>query len=187
MATTKTFISSVGAKSQGRYSYYKMLSEARQGDLVKVKRGVYASPEQLADTMVDIDKLVPNGILCSFSAWSAYRLTTVIPQAFHVAVKRGRKVTLPDFPAIELHYMTDKLMELGLTTQDINGYQVRIFDMERSVCDAIKFRNKIGQDVCSEVVNSYLKLPERNLTRLVDYAEKLRVKNTLNHYLEIAL
>ena len=41
MATTKTFISSVGAKSQGRYSYYKMLSEARQGDLVKVKRGVY--------------------------------------------------------------------------------------------------------------------------------------------------
>ena len=44
MATTKTFISSVGAKSQGRYSYYKMLSEARQGDLVKVKRGVYASP-----------------------------------------------------------------------------------------------------------------------------------------------
>ena len=100
MATTKTFISSVGAKSQGRYSYYKMLSEARQGDLVKVKRGVYASPEQLADTMVDIDTLVPNGILCSFSAWSAYGLTTVIPQAFHVAVKKGRKVTLPDFPAI---------------------------------------------------------------------------------------
>ena len=187
MATTKTFISSVGAKSQGRYSYYKMLSEARHGDLVKVKRGVYASPEQLADTMVDIDKLVPNGILCSFSAWSVYGLTTVIPQAFHVAVKRGRKVTLPDFPAIELHYMTDKLMELGLTTKDINGYQVRIFDMERCVCDAIKFRNKIGQDVCSEVVNSYLKLPERNLTKLVDYAEKLRVKNTLNHYLEIAL
>lgn len=187
MATTKTFISSVGAKSQGRYSYYKMLSEVRQGDLVKVKRGVYAGPEQLADTMVDIDKLVPNGILCSFSAWSAYGLTTVIPQAFHVAVKRGRKVTLPDFPVIELHYMTDKLMELGLTTKDINGYQVRIFDMERCVCDAIKFRNKIGQDVCSEVVNSYLKLPERNLTKLVDYAEKLRVKNTLNHYLEIVL
>lgn len=114
-------------------------------------------------------------------------MTTVIPQAFHVAVKRGRKITLPDFPTIELHYMTDKLMELGLTTKDINGYQVRIFDMERSVCDAIKFRNKIGQDVCSEVVNSYLKLPERNLTKLVDYAEKLRVKNTLNHYLEIAL
>ena len=101
----KTFISSVGAKSQGRYSYYKMLSEARQGDLVRVKRGVYASAGQLANTMIDIDTLVPNGILCSFSAWSAYRLTNVIPQAFHVAVKRGRKVTLPDFPAIELHYM----------------------------------------------------------------------------------
>jgi predicted transcriptional regulator of viral defense system len=106
IATTKAFISSVSAKSKGRYIYYKMLSEARQGDLAKVKRGVYASSEQLADTMVDIDKLVSNGILCSFSAWSAYGLTTVIPQAFHVAIKRGSKVTLPDFPAIELHYMT---------------------------------------------------------------------------------
>ena len=50
MATTKTFISSVGAKSQGRYSYYKMLSEARQGDLVKVKRGVYARTRWLTLT-----------------------------------------------------------------------------------------------------------------------------------------
>lgn len=187
METRKAFISSVGAKSRGRYNYYKMLSEARHGDLVKVKRGVYAGPGQLADTMIDIDKLVPNGILCSFSAWSAYGLTSVIPQAFHVAVKRGRKVTLPAFPTIELHYMAEKLLELGLTTKEINGYQVRLFDMERSVCDAIKFRNKIGQDVCSEVVNSYLKLPKRNLAKLVDYAEKLRVKNRLNHYLEILL
>lgn len=29
--------------------------------------------------------------------------------------------------------------------------------MERSVCDAIKYRNKIGLEVCSEVVRNYLK------------------------------
>lgn len=40
--------------------------------------------------------------------------------------------------------------------------------MERSVCDAVKFRNKVGTDVCSEVVNSYLSRSERNLTILMD-------------------
>ncbi len=32
--------------------------------------------------------------------------------------------------------------------------------MERSVCDAVKYRNKIGLDVCAEVIRTYLKKAE---------------------------
>lgn len=49
---------------------------------------------------------------------------------------------------------------------DISGYKVHITDMERSVCDAVKYRNKIGLDVCAEVIRTYLKKPNRNLARL---------------------
>lgn len=62
---------------------------------------------------------------------------------------------------------------------DISGYKVHITDMERSVCDAVKYRNKIGLDVCAEVIRTYLKKPNRNLARLQDYAKRLRVFNTL--------
>lgn len=34
---------------------------------------------------------------------------------------------------------------------------VRITDLERTVCDAVKYRNKIGLDVCGEVIDNYLK------------------------------
>ena len=67
---------------------------------------------------------------------------------------------------------------------DISGYKVHITDMERSVCDAVKYRNKIGLDVCAEVIRTYL---NRNLARLQDYAKRLRVFNTLKNYLEIAI
>ena len=70
---------------------------------------------------------------------------------------------------------------------EISGYHVRITDMERSVCDAVKYRNKLGLDICAEVIRSYLKKPNRNLTRLQDYAKRLRVSNTLKNYLEIAI
>jgi hypothetical protein len=42
-------------------------------------------------------------------------------------------------------------------------------------------------DICSEVVNSYLDSPERNLSLLMDYAQKMRVANILSKYLEIKL
>lgn len=94
---------------------------------------------------------------------------------------------IPDTLPIELYYWKKENLEFGIMDAEISGYHVRITDMERSVCDAVKYRNKLGLDVCAEVIRSYLKKPNRNLTRLQDYAKRLRVFNTLKNYLEIAI
>lgn len=60
-------------------------------------------------------------------------------------------------------------------------------DVERCVCDAVKFRNKVGQDVCKEVVSNYLDDRMHDISKLIRYAEQLRVKSTMEKYLEIKL
>lgn len=181
------FISSSEAKEKSRSAYYKLLESAREGNMVCIRRGVYATMEQLADTMIDLDVVVPGGILYLFSAWNIHGLTTSLPQAYHVAIKRGRKIRLPEYPPIDLYFITESLLELGVEERVVNGYEIKVYNKERTVCDAIKYRNKVGMDVCSEVVNSYLALPNRNLTLLMDYASKLRITKTLEKYLEIKL
>lgn len=69
----------------------------------------------------------------------------------------------------------------------LEGYNIRIYDIERCVCDAIKFRNKIGMDVCSEIIDNYLVRPERNISKLLDYAKQLRVGTILEDYLQVKL
>ena len=137
--------------------------------------------------MVDIDSIVPDGILCLWSAWGIHQLTTSLPQAFHVAVKRNRKVTPPSFPKVEIHHYTDTLLHIGVMTMEIDGFQIRLYDAERCVCDAVKFRNKVGMDVCSEIISTYLTRTDRNLSRLMDYARQLRVANILGQYLQVKL
>lgn len=181
------FMSVSVAKSKSRSTYYKLLASVKEGDVVCVRRGVYATMDQLADIMIDLDTVIPGGVFCLFSAWSIHGLTTSLPQAYHVAIKRGRKIRLPEFPPMKLHFVTEALMDLGVEERMVSGYQVKVYNLERSVCDAIKYRNKVGMDVCSEIVNNYLALPDRNLTLLMDYAAKLRVANTLQKYLEIKL
>ena len=181
------YLSSSEYKKRGRTAYYKMLEKARKGELIRIRRGIYASKDQLADTMIDMEAVVPGGILCLYSAWNIHQLTTSMPQAYHVAVKRGRKMVLPDYPAIELHHVSDNLLETGAESIQVNGYNVRVYNAERCVCDAVKFRNKVGMDVCSEIVNNYLSRADRNLSRLTDYAQKMRVTDILNKYLEIKL
>ncbi len=187
MGESIKFSRSAVMKSKGRTAYYKMLQDVKQGELIKVRRGVYASMEQMSGTMIDINAVVPEGILCLWSAWNIYKLTTSMPQAFHVAIKRGRKVTLPDYPSIDLHHYTEKLLNIGVEVNKIEGFKVKLYNVERSVCDAVKFRNKIGMDVCSEIITNYLNRKDRNLTKLMDYANKLRVASILATYLEVKL
>lgn len=95
MKKRNTYISSADVKEEGRTAYYKMLESARQGELIQVRRGIYASIEQLSSGMIDIESIIPDGILCLWSAWNIHQLTTSMPQAFHVAIKRERKVVPP--------------------------------------------------------------------------------------------
>ena len=187
MGEQNSYLSSASVKEQSRTAYYKMLESARQGDLIQVRRGIYATIDQLSGNMIDINAIVPDGILCLWSAWSIHQLTTSMPQAFHVAIKRGRKVTVPSFPKIEIHHYTEGLLNIGAISMIIEGFSIHLYDVERSVCDAVKFRNKVGIDVCSEIINNYIERPDRNLSKLMVYARKLRVGTILEQYLQVKL
>ena len=42
-------------------------------------------------------------------------------------------------------------------------------------------------DVCSEIISNYLERPNRNLSKLMDYARRLRVGTILEQYLQVKL
>lgn len=171
----------------GRTAYYKVLQAAKIGELTRIKRGVYATDDYLARQMIDVEKVVPGGILCLYSAWSHYQLTTQVPQEYCLAIKRGRKVTLPKYPPVALFHWSETTFSLGITNTEIEGFNVKIYDVEKCVCDAVRYRNKIGIDVCTEIIKEYLKRRDRNISKLMKYASQLRVAKTLGTYLQMEL
>lgn len=177
----------VSAKDLTRAEYTRVLRAVGRGELIKVRQGVYATPQSLVNTMVDVEKIVPNGVICLYNAWAYHRLSTTIPPSVCIAIETKRKVRLPDDTSVQLYYWKKEYLHFGIEEQEYSGFKVRITDLERSVCDAIKYRNKIGLDLCGEVVRSYLKRTDRSLSKLYVYAKRLRVANVLNNYLEISL
>lgn len=178
-------ISTTDISSEAEYK--RIHRAAQRGELQKLRSGVYASPDALLDTMLDIERIVPGGVVCLYNAWSHYQLTTTIPPAFCVAIERKRKVVIPPSLPITLYYWKEEYLSLGVIEKILSGHTVRITNIERSVCDAVKYRNKIGLDVCAEIVRTYLRKEGRDLSLLTEYAKRLRVWSTLKIYLEIAL
>ena len=177
----------IRADRDNNTEYRKILAAVKEGELVRLRNGLYANPDALAGSIVDIDAIIPGGILCLYSAWSYYNLTTQVPDAFYVAVSRCRKIKLPEFPDIKPVFQRNDLLEIGKVEIEEQGIKVLITDIERSVCDAVKYRNKIGIDVMTEIIDSYLRRTDRNLSKLTEYAKKLRVYSTLHQILQVKL
>ena len=74
---------------------YKRLQRAvKRGEVVKLRRGVYAEPTALFNTMIDVERMVPGGVVCLYNAWAYHQLCTTVPPAFCIAIDEKRKLKI---------------------------------------------------------------------------------------------
>ena len=70
------------------------------------------------------------------------------------------------------------IYELGLIEVKTKfGNKVKAYDLERSICDVIKFRKRLDLDMVKYSIKKYLKSNKRNMKKLLEYAEKLGIKD----------
>lgn len=167
--------------------YYRINKELNSGSIIRIKNGVYILPEEQTSMMMDIERIVPGGVICLYSAWNYYNLTTQIPNGLYIAIEKHRKVVTPKMTGIILCYWEEKYCSMGVEEVEIANHRVKIFCIEKCVCDAIKFRNKIGTDVAVEILSNYLRRKDRNISLLMDFAKQMRVISTIQPYLEMGL
>ncbi|MCB0653050.1 MAG: type IV toxin-antitoxin system AbiEi family antitoxin domain-containing protein [Saprospiraceae bacterium] len=166
--------------------YLNVLVE--QGEVLKIKRGLYRLSNLTPDDeMEEISRMIPDGVLCLFTAWNYYELTDFVPPEYHIAIEKNKKVLLPDYPPIKVYFWSEQYWSLGIAEIKIGKTTVKIYEKEKSVCDAIKFRNKIGKEVEKEVLQNYLKEKDRNIEKLLYFARLLRVEAQMKTYLSILL
>jgi predicted transcriptional regulator of viral defense system len=166
---------------------YHLLKLIKTGEAEKLHHGIYKLSDYHVNDYVEIKKYIPSGIICLYSAWNYYGLTTYIPHEYHIAIERKSKIKLPDYPPIKLYYWDKSVLLIGKETFEIENNSIDIFDIEKSVCDVVKFKNKVGRDVLNEVLNEYLKRKDKNIEKLIQYAKILRVEKDLKNYLDVLL
>jgi len=84
-----------------------------------------------------------------------------------------KKLKSPITPPVIFYYWRSQPLNLGITEIEEEGYKIRIYDLEKSVCDAIRFRNKVGIDTVSEILKNYLKRQDKDLDKMIRYAKIL--------------
>lgn len=183
-------IISVQELKEKGFSYYKINQMVEQGILIKLNKKYYenAGFQGAESDFYYIAAFVPNGVVCLLSAAVHYNLSTCRPDAIDVAIPRKAKVsTLPDWPELNICYFTDDRFETGIETVKDGNNQFRIYDIEKTVVDIVFYREKIGIEETKEILTTYLQKRDRNLNRLIRYAEMLKCGDVMKKYLEVLI
>ena len=169
-------------------SQYMVAKLVDVGKLIKLNKSYYEITGYHGEEsdFYYAEAYAPNGVICLLSAAVHYNLTTYIPDAIDVAIPRKAKVsTIPDWPKMNIHYYTDERYELGINTVEEGGNQYRIYDMEKTVVDIVFYREKVGIEETKEILLTYLQRKDRNLNRLLKYAELMKCGKVMRGYLEV--
>lgn len=172
------------------FSYYRINQMVEQGMLTKLNKKYYENVgfDGEESDFYYVYAYVPDGVVCLLSAAVYYNLSTYRLEAIDVAIPRNGNVsTLPDWPELKVCYFTDDRYYTGIEIIEDGKNRFRIYDIEKTVVDIVYYREKIGIEETKEVLTSYLCRSDRNLNRLIRYAEMLKCGNTMKRYLEVLL
>ena len=181
------FLSIQELKNKG-LSQYKIRNLVKEGKLIKLNKSCYENTDYRGEEsdFYYVSAYAPKGVVCLLSAAVYYHLTTFIPDAVEVAIPRKAKIsTIPDWPPMKIHYYTDDRYKLGALTVREDKNEFRIYDIEKTVVDIVFYREKVGIEETREILKNYLYRKDRDLNRLLKYAELMKCDKVLRHYLEM--
>lgn len=160
------------------------------GMLERLDRGLYRLSDlpPLSDPdLVTVASKIPKGIVCLISALHFHDITTQIPHAVSIAVRRGSGPPRLDYPPIHLYWFSGEAFTAGIELHHIDETPVQVYSAEKTLADCFKYRNKIGMDTVLEALSLYRDQRKPKPRKLIEYAKVCRVEKVMRPYLEALL
>lgn len=114
-------------------------------------------------------------VICADSACYYHGLIDKEPKALSVAtLKTDRSRMQLNFPMCR-HYYSNLAFEQYMKVIETPYGKIRVYDLERSVCDCIRFRDDIGGEMLELIISKFLEKKDKQMDRLLTYADAMRV------------
>lgn len=167
-------------------TYLKRLTDA--GDLVRLGRGLYQEPERVgedaAHDLAEAARAVPDGVVSLVSALRHHGLTTQLPHAVWMTIPHKARTPTPAGQRLEIVRATGAVMTAGVEHVQVEGVEVPIYGVAKTIADCFKHRRHVGEDVALEALRDALRQRKTTVDEIMRYAEIDRVAARVRLYLK---
>jgi predicted transcriptional regulator of viral defense system len=169
------------------YSRMYLAQLAKQGRVRKISRGLYATPQRKESEFSSFSEIAskhPKALVCLLSALAFHGLTTQAPHEVWIAIGNKDRIPKMSYPPLRIVRFGGETHSDGVASHTMDGVEVKVTNIAKTIVDCFKFRNKIGLDVALEALKEAVQSKRVTMDELWHYSRLCRVHNVMRPYLE---
>jgi len=160
----------------------------KNGEIQRISRGVYSAVNYMTDEMASIQARYKGAIFSHETALYLLGLTDRTPLFYSVTVPAVYNATPLKASGAKVYFVNRGLYLLGvITMKSPHGNDIKTFNLERTICDALRNRNQIDVQFVNEALKKYVIHKDRNIEQLYNYAKQFRIQKIVREYIEVLL
>lgn len=158
----------------------------RNGVIKRVSRGVYTNKETLIDDFLVLQNKSKNAIFSNLTALYLHGFSERIPIKYDITVIKSYKGSLQKDNRVNLFYTKKEFLNLGIIEVTTPyGDNVKVYDLEKTICDIIRNKNKLELEIVNKAIREYFYSKDKNILKLYDYAKKMNIYNKVRKSFEV--
>lgn len=180
-------ITAKGANSMGVSSRI-LRNMYAHGQLERLAPGVYIDPLEFGDDIAALQYNLSKGIFFKDTALFLYGMIDRTPSTYEMNFPLPYAYSTKKDAPIKIYRQKKELYEIGMTTTKTpGGHLVNVYDVERTLCDIIRTRDRSDAETIKQAMNSYARQKKKNLRQLMAYARIFKVEDEIRKYMEVLL
>jgi len=163
--------------------YLNIMKE--KGMIEKVGNGIYMDFGKIEDSYFIFSLELSNVVYSHMTALYFHGLSIKAPNGKY-------DITVPNnyfnykIKKHNVFYVDKNIYELGLTeVKTPMGNNVRVYDVERCICDIIRSKNRMDLEHVKHSIKEYIKRKDKDLVKLSNYAKEMGIKEEVMNYIEV--
>lgn len=159
------------------------------GDIERISRGIYLDANFIEDEYLVMQLRCKQCIFSHETALYLHGLSDRSPIELTVTVPSGHNTRLMEEKTkYRFFYIKRELHEMGLISLKSSfDNWLKVYDLERTICDCIKKRKDLDSDLVISAIKAYMRQSNKNLPKLLKYADQLNVRREVKQYMEVLL
>lgn len=163
-----------------------LLRLAEKGEIYRVERGLYIEANKMEDPYYIFQYKCPKAVFSHETALYFHDLTDRTPNELMITIPSKYNSRLLKEKKYKFSYIKEELYELGkIKVKTPYGNEVYCYNIERTICDIVRDRSKIEDHQFVDALKRYVRLKNKDLTKLYEYAERFNIKEDVKKYIEV--
>jgi predicted transcriptional regulator of viral defense system len=164
----------------------------KDGVLEEVYSGVYIRTDSYVDDFLVRQMILPKGIYSNETALYLHDLTDKFPYTVWMNFPVGFKLpkNVPGYlQNTVVRQVSERYLNLEIIDVPVSAskHSIRVYSKEKTLCDIVKKKNVVEQEIVNKAFKCYLSSKERDIGKLMQVAKKMRAEKQVRTIVEVLL